>query len=264
MRDDLSAIFLEDGERNPIKSAQREMRRPLPKKFYSAVAVAETPDGFGVTLDGKPVRTPARSPLAAPTKALAEALAQEWSRQGELIDPADMPLTRIVNSGLDGVAREIEQVAAEIAKFAASDLICYRAGAPENLVAEQGAAWDPILAHFRETHAARFICAEGVIFVEQPAESRAIVTALISRQAGRPDGALRLAALHVLTTISGSALIALALVEGAISLDAALAAAHVDEDFETRHWGEDEEAKARRNAREKDFAAAYELWAALG
>jgi chaperone required for assembly of F1-ATPase len=263
MRDDLSAIFVEAGERDPLKAAQRDMKRPLPKKFYSEVAIAPEGGGFGVTLDGKPVRTPARAPLLAPTRALAEALATEWRRQGEQIDPADMPITRMVNTALDGVAREISATAEEIAKFAGSDLICYRAGEPESLVSAQDAAWTPVLDHFRDTHAARFICSEGVIYVAQPAESLAGVERLIAREAARPDGALRLAALHVMTTLTGSVLIVLALIEGAIDFDSAWAAAHVDEDHEWRLWGEDGEASARRAARKKEMRAAYELYAAL-
>ncbi len=263
MRDDLTALFVEAGERDPLKAAQRDMKRALPKKFYTAVEVEPVDGGFGLTLDGKPVRTPARAPLVAPTRALAEALAEEWRRQGEQIDPADMPITRMVNTALDGVAREMAATAADIGKFAGSDLVCYRAGDPEGLVAAQQAAWGPVLDHFRDAHAARFICSEGVIFVEQPQDSRAAVERLVAREAGKPDGALRLAALHVMTTLTGSVLIALALIEGVIGFDAAWAAAHVDEDHEMRLWGADEEAVARRAARLAEMRAAYELYAAL-
>lgn len=263
MRDDLSAIFVESGERDPLKAAQRDMKRPLPKKFYSEVSIEPQGEGFAIALDGKPVRTPARAPLFAPTRALAEAMAEEWRRQRAEIDPADMPITRMVNTALDGVAREMAATAAEIAKFAGSDLICYRAGEPESLVAAQNAAWDPVLAHFRDSYAARFVCAEGVIFVDQPAESLAVIEGLVAREAAQADGALRLTALHVMTTLTGSALIALALTEGALGFDAAWSAAHVDEDHEIRLWGEDEEASARRAGRLKEMRAAYELYAAL-
>ncbi len=264
MRDDLSGIFVESGERDPLKAAQREMKRPLPKKFYAEVGIVPEGDGFGVALDDKPLRTPARAPLVVPTRALAEAVAEEWRRQGELIDPADMPITRMVNTALDGVAREMAATAAEIAKFAGSDLVCYRAGEPDSLVAAQDAAWTPVLDHFRDSHAARFICAEGVIFVAQPPESLAAIEALVASEAARPDGALRLTALHVMTSLTGSVLIALALAHGALGFDAAWSAAHVDEDHEWRLWGEDDEAAARRAERLKEMRAAYELYAALG
>jgi chaperone required for assembly of F1-ATPase len=263
MRDDLSAIFVEAGERDPIKAARQDFRRPPPKKFYSQVGVEARDGGFALTLDGKPVRTPARATLIAPTHALAEAMAAEWRRQDEFIDAADMPVTRLVNTALDGVSRALQATADEIVRFAGSDLVCYRAGEPDSLVAAQNAAWEPVLEHFREVFGARFVCAEGVMFVGQPAESVAAIEKRVAREAEMPDGALRLAALHVMTTLTGSALIALALIEGALSLDAAWAAAHVDEDCQWRLWGRDEEALARRAARFNDMRAAYELYAAL-
>ncbi|MGO8739506.1 ATP12 family chaperone protein [Rhodoblastus sp.] len=263
MRDDLSAIFVDAGERDPVKAARREIKRPPPKKFYSLVGVAPRDGGFALTLDGKPVLTPARAPLIVPTRALAEAVAAEWRRQGEFIDPADMPITRLVNTALDGVSRAMQTTAAGIATFAGSDLICYRAGEPASLVAAQNAAWEPILAHFRVAHGARFVCAEGVVFVDQPPESLASIEKRVAREAKKPDGALRLAALHVMTALTGSALIALALIDGALGLDAAWAAAHVDEDCQWRLWGQDQEASERRAARLKDMRAAYELYAAL-
>ncbi len=263
MRDDLSALFVASGERDPVKAARQDSKRPPPKKFYSHVGVEAREGGFALTLDGKPVLTPARAPLIAPTPALAEALAAEWRRQGYFIDPADMPITRMVNTALDGVSRAMAATAAEIVKFAGSDLVCYRAGEPENLVAAQNAAWEPILGYFREVFRAPFLCAEGVMFVAQPAETLALIEQRVARVAEKPDGALRLAALHVMTTLTGSVLIALALVEGALGLDAAWQAAHVDEDHQWRLWGGDEEAYERRAARFRDMRAAYELYAAL-
>jgi chaperone required for assembly of F1-ATPase len=263
VRDDLSALFVETGERDPLKAAQRDMKRPRPKKFYSEVGVAPEEDGFAIALDGKPLRTPARGKLVTPTRALAEAVAEEWRRQGEFIDPADMPVTRMVNTAIDGVSREMAATAAEIAKFARSDLICYRAGEPASLVAAQDAAWTPVLDYFRDAYAARFICVEGVIFVAQPAESLALIEGLVAREAAQSDGALRLTALHVMTTLTGSVLIALALTGGAMDFDAAWNAAHVDEDHEIRLWGEDAEAAARRAARSKEMRAACALYAAL-
>ncbi len=264
MRDDLSAIFVDDGERNPLKSAQRDMKRPLPKRFYKEVSVEPVGEGFGLLLDGKPVRTPARAPLAVPSRPLAEALAREWRAQGEEINPATMPRTRLVNTALDGVSREMDAVTAEVAKFAGSDLICYRAGEPENLVEAQNAAWNGILDFIREKFSARFVCAEGVMFVEQPENARAAIFRAVEQVGQGQGGTLRLAALHVMTTLSGSVLIPLALTHGGIDFDAAWAAAHVDEDFQTRFWGADDEALARRAKRLAEFSAAHEVFSALG
>jgi chaperone required for assembly of F1-ATPase len=263
MRDDLNALFVEAGARDPVEAARQELKRPRAKRFYTGVGVEARDGGFALTLDGKPVLTPARAPLIAPTRALAEAVAAEWRRQGEFIEPGDMPVTRMVNTALDGVSRAMAATAAEIVQFAGSDLVCYRAGEPEKLVAAQNAAWDPILGYFREVFGAPFLCAEGVVFIGQPAESVALIEQRVAREAGKPDGALRLTALHVMTTLTGSALIALAVIEGALGFDTAWQAAHVDEDHQWRVWGEDEVASERRAARLKEMRAAYELYAAL-
>lgn len=264
IRDDLSALFVADEERDPVKAAQREMKRPLPKRFYADVAVVPVEDAFGLALDGKPVRTPARQKLALPTVALAEAVASEWRGQGEHINPATMPLTRMANTALDGVAAQMEQVAGEIAKFAGSDLVCYRAGEPDALVAAQNAAWTPVLDFARDFLGARFNLAEGVMFVAQPEESVAAVARAIETEATRPDGAFRLTALYEMTALTGSVLIALALAQGAKKFEQGWAAAHVDEDHQIRVWGVDAEAQARREIRLRDMRAAYEMYAALG
>jgi chaperone required for assembly of F1-ATPase len=264
MRDDLSALFVPDGERDPLKAARRDLKRPLPKKFYAEASVEPVDDGFGIALDGKLVHTPARKKLAVPVRGLAEDLAAEWRGQGDEINPATMPKTRLVNSALDGVAREMDAVAAEIAKFAGSDLICYRAAGPGRLVEAQNAAWNPVLDFVRERLGVRFICAEGVVFVAQPEESVAAVREAVTAFGEGRGGDIKLAALNVMTTLTGSALIALALAQGGLSFEAAWDAAHVDEDFQLRLWGADDEAFARRAARKADMRAAYEVFSALG
>ncbi len=244
---------------DPIALARRDLQKALPRRFYAAVAVGESAGGHTLLLDGKPVHTPARDLLALPGRALAERLAAEWSAQGELIDPGTMPLTRLANSAIDGVARMMEATAAEVAKFSETDLVCYRAGAPEPLVAEQNAAWDPILAFAREHLGARFVCAEGVMYVAQPDAARAAVTNAVAAIAGGPAGAMRLAALSTMTTLTGSVLIALAVALGHITPEEAWTKAHVDEDFQARFWGADADAAARRARRwlELDAAATF-------
>ena len=242
---------------NPMKAAQQTMRAPLPKRFYETAGVEERDGGFALVLDGRPARTPAANPLAAPTRALAEAIAGEWQAQGPEIDPRRMPLTRIANSAIDGVASQREAVVDGIVHYAGSDLVCYRAGEPERLAAAQGAAWDPVLAWAREALGARFLLSEGVMHVEQPETARAAVRARVERVASP----FALAALHIMTTLTGSVLIALAQVEGALSVEQAWAAAHVDEHFQESVWGEDAEAMARRSAREADFRAASRVYA---
>lgn len=223
-----------------------------PKRFYETATAEPIADGYVLTLDGRPARTPAKNPLVLPTQALGEAVAAEWAAQGEAIDPASMPLTRIANSAIDGVAREIDAVRAELARYAGSDLVMYRAGEPEALVEGQAAAWDPILAWAHGTLGARFLLSEGVSFVTQPETSLARVRDAL----GRETSPFRLAALHVLTTLSGSVLLALMLADGAIGTDEAWQAAHADELFQESRWGLDDEAAERRAKREVEFRAA--------
>jgi chaperone required for assembly of F1-ATPase len=245
-----------DGAANPIKAAQQAMRAPLPKRFYEQASVEERDGSFTLVLDGRPARTPAGNPLAAPTRPLGEALAAEWQAQRAEIDPRAMPLTRIANSAIDGVATQREAVLDNLVEYAGSDLVCYRAGDPERLAEAQGAAWDPVLDWAHETLGARFVLSEGVMHVEQPASACEAVRARVERAASP----FALAALHVMTTLTGSVLIALAHVDGRLSADEAWSAAHVDEHFQEAVWGEDEEAMARRATREADFRAASTVY----
>lgn len=234
---------------DPGKSARRSMRN-LPKKFYAAAGIGEHDGAFRILLDGRPARTPARHFLAAPTPALGEALAAEWDAQEKLIDPAGMPLTRLANSIIDGVATSPGPVAAEVAKFLGSDLLFYRAENPDRLVARESAEWDPVLAWARETLGANFMLSAGIRFVAQPE------TALARARAAIPRDAWRLGAVHVITTLTGSALLALAVLREKLSAEDAWRAAHVDEDFNFDTWGRDEDALARRAARFAEMQAA--------
>ena len=264
MNDDLSKqIFIDAGERDPLRAAQKDQRRALPKRFYAQVEVAARDGGFAVLLDGKPMRTPAGAAFALPSVAAAELVAAEWRAQGECIDPATMPVTRLANSALDGVARDVRAVADDIVKYLGSDLVCYRAGEPASLVAAQAALWDPALDFARHTFGARFALGEGVMFVDQPAHAVAAAARGVESHVGAPDAAFRLAALHSMTTLTGSVLIALAHVGGAFDLRQAWDAAHVDEDHQMRLWGLDAEALARRARRFEDMRAASALFAAL-
>jgi chaperone required for assembly of F1-ATPase len=258
MREDLANQLLPThGEAiDPVAMARRDQQKALPRRFYERAAAQQVEGGFAITLDGKPARTPGRNPITVPSQSLALALVDEWQGQGEFIDPSEMPLTRMANSAIDGVAREMELVRAEIIKYAGSDMLCYRAGDPQALVDEQAQMWDPLLSWAHEELGARFICAEGVIFASQPDAAleavRKTVEAITSPFA--------LAALHVMTTITGSVILALAVARGRLSPEGAWAAAHLDEDFQMRAWGEDAEALARRARRWRDMDAAARLY----
>jgi chaperone required for assembly of F1-ATPase len=233
-----------------VRRAEALMRPPTVKRFYAEAAVGEADGGFAVRLDGRIARTPAKTPLIVPTRALAEAVAAEWAAQVETIAPASMPLTRLAHSALDGVARTLEETISDIAAYAGSDLVCYRALEPEALAQRQAAAFDPVLAFAERELGARFMLAGGIMPVAQPEASLRAVRAAMPREP------FAVTALHILTTLSGSALMALMAAKGAISSEAAWAAAHVDEDFQIARWGADDEAVRRREARWRDFAAA--------
>jgi len=235
------------------------MRPTVVRRFYAAASAAPVAGGFALRLDGRGARTPAGNRLLFPTLALAELAAQEWAGQGETIDPASMPVTRIANSAIDGVAAAIGETRAGLAAYAETDLLCYRAEAPEELVEAEVAAYDPVLDWARETYGARFILGEGVTHVRQPEP----VLQAIRTELQAFDEPFALAALHVMTTLTGSILLALAVFRGRLSAGEAWRIAHVDEDFQIRQWGEDDEATARRAARWREMEAAGKIAEAL-
>jgi chaperone required for assembly of F1-ATPase len=258
MRDDPAKDrFAADGATNdPRASARQGGRPPLPKRFYDEAGVVERDGAFVLALDGRPARTPARTLIAVPTRSLGEALAAEWQAQREVVDPATMPITRIVNSALDGVAQNRGAVVDDLVRYAGSDLVCYRAGDPERLVEMQAAAWDPVLGFARERLGARMVLSQGVMHVTQPEHAVAALRSTVEQVASP----FSLAALHVMTTLTGSLLISLAVAAGQLSPDAGWDAAHVDERFQESRWGEDEEAMGRRRRRNEDFIAAATVY----
>ena len=218
------------------------------KRFYRT---AEAGEGNRILLDGRPVRTPSGAALGLPNVRLAEAVADEWSAQGETIDPRSMPLTGLANAAIDRVAPDPAAFAKGLAAYGEGDLLHYRVDGPAPLAARQAGHWDPILAWAQQRYDVVFEIAIGVIHMPQPPET---VARLAGAVAGRDPFAL--AGLSPLVTISGSLLIGLALAEGAVWLDAAWAAATLDERWQAEHWGEDAEAAAALAGRRADFAAA--------
>jgi chaperone required for assembly of F1-ATPase len=255
---DIHESFLSDPD--PVRRAQIQMKAPLPKRFYDAVSVGEDSEGgFSVLLDGRTVRTPAKSKLSVPTRPAAELAAAEWAAQKDIINPAIMPVTRLVNTVIDGVALDPQAVFEDILRYSASDLICYRADTPRELVALQADAWDPVIGWASDRLGARFILAEGVVHQEQPREA----VAAFGTGLRRHDTPFKLGCLHTVTTLTGSALLALAFAENTIEADEAWRLAHVDEDWQASLWGGDEEATRRRLARKRDMDAAAALFATL-
>jgi len=240
-----------------MRAAQRAMRPPLRQRFYRGAEVNDTAEGFAVLLDGKPVRTPGRRALAAPARTLADAIAAEWQAQRDVVDPARMPLTRLANSIIDGVADNAVAVADEIGRYLASDLLLYRAEAPARLVEREAAAWDPVIAWARDDLGARFVLAQGSVHIVQPPE------ALAAARTAIPTDPWRLGAASSITTLTGSALLALALTHGRLTADQVWAAAHVDEDWNMEQWGRDALVLERRAYRFAELCAAAQVLAAM-
>ncbi|MDQ0421067.1 chaperone required for assembly of F1-ATPase [Peteryoungia aggregata LMG 23059] len=264
MRDELSqdifgTFIPEPSHEDPVRRAQIQMKRPLPKRFYENVGMEEREDGFSITLDGKPVKTPAKKLLTLPTREAAELVVAEWAGQGEFIDPATMPITKLANTAIDAVSNSLADVFDEIVRFAGTDLLCYRADGPKELTDRQATRWDPVLAWAATAHAARFILVEGVMHQEQPGEA----VSAFARALERYRDPFRISCLNVVTTLTGSAVLALAFAEGAFELDEIWSFAHLDEDWTLEHWGTDTEAEARREARYAECASAASLFAAL-
>jgi chaperone required for assembly of F1-ATPase len=222
------------------------------KRFWkTAAAVADENGQWRIELDGRPVRTPARALLLLPGEELARDAAAEWQSAGETVDPRAMPLTGLANAAVDHVAPKPDAFAESLARYAASDLLCYRADSPTKLVAAEAAAWDPLLQWARRRFDIDFRVTDGVSPVDQPQATLDQLT-----QAVHALDPFRLAALSPLVTIGGSLVAGLALLEGAASVDEAWAAVSLGERWQLEQWGSDEEAEKALAARETDFRAA--------
>ena len=230
--------------------------RNLPKRFYKQVAVGESETGFDIRLDGRAVKTPLKRPFAVPSRDMAHAIAAEWDAQETHIDPSSMIVTRLANTAVDRVRGDEARIVAELREFAGSDLVCYRAGTPDPLVARQALHWDPVLDWVKATHSVHFICVEGIVHHSQPDTALAAISKALTA-----ENEFRLTAIHNVTTLTGSTLIAMMTAAGALSGEAAWAAAHADEDWQIEQLGSDEEAEARRAVRKQDFDATLQFLA---
>jgi chaperone required for assembly of F1-ATPase len=230
------------------------------KRFYKETSVDAGDGGHRVLLDGRPMRTPAKAVLVVPTRPLAEAIAAEW---GEVPDKADinvthLPLTRLAATGIDRVTTQRQRVIEDTAKYASTDMLCYRAGEPESLVKRQQETWQPLLDWAAERYGARLTVVEGMAFVNQPEEA---VKKLHDAVAAHSD--LGLSALYNLTHISGSLVMALAVAERHLAADRAFAAAQLDELYQIERWGEDPIATKRHQGIRHDIDASARFLALL-
>jgi chaperone required for assembly of F1-ATPase len=221
------------------------------RRFYKEAAAQAVPGGWCVALDGKTVRTPAKNPLVIQSRALAEAIAAEWNAQAAKVKPDTMPLMQIMSTAIDRVAPDRARIVAETAAYAGTDLVCYRAGGPADLVKRQADVWDPLIEWLRERYDVSLATAHGVIAVPQSEQGLAAITRVVEAQDD-----LRLTALSVATGAAGSLVIGLALIEGHLTPEQAAAATHLDERYQAERWGIDPEAERRRTGQAADLAHA--------
>jgi chaperone required for assembly of F1-ATPase len=221
------------------------------KRFYTSAGVTDSGEGLGIALDARPLRTPARAPLILPTRALAEAIAAEWQAQGESIDPRAMPLTGLANAAIDRVAPDPAAFARGLAVFAENELLAYRADGPAPLVARQAALWDPWLGWARGRYDIDFTLVTGIIHRPQPPATLDRIHAAYAA-----FDAFRLAALNPVVTISGSAIVGLAVAEAEMDAETAWLIGHLDELWQAEQWGKDPLAEAAQRERQDNLAAA--------
>ena len=249
--------FLEEAEQHRNDGygrAQHLNKVELPKRFYKEVGVGTAPGGFAVTLDGRSPRTPGQTPVVVPQQALAEAMAEEWAAQGEFIDPKVMPIVRLVNSAIEAGEARLQALRDEIVKYAGNDLLLYRADTPRELVAEQERVWDAALVRVARHFDIAFQPTIGIVHQPQPAPTLERLGESLAE-----TSLIEIVALNSLTGITGSGLLSIALREKLMTADEVWAAAHVDEDYNVRLWGEVEEATERRTKRRLDFDAAVRV-----
>ena len=234
------------------------MNAAKPKRFYKTAEAVEADGGYGIALDGKPVRTPAGRPLAVPSATLAGAIAGEWAAQGETIDRETMPLTRLVCTALDLVPERRADIVAEIAAYAETDLVCYRTDAPPALARRQTAAWEPLVAWAAARYGARLAATNSITPI---AQAPAALEALRNAVAGEDD--FTLAVLSLVTRSFGSLVIALAMRLGRLDAQAAADASLIDEHYQLERWGDDAELAARCARVARDAADAERLFRLL-
>jgi chaperone required for assembly of F1-ATPase len=221
------------------------------RRFYREAAAVQDAEGWRIALDGKVVKTPARNPLILPTQALAAAIVAEWAAQDVKVKPDTMPLMQLASTATDRVAPDRDRIIAETAGYAATDLVCYRAEGPADLIARQAAQWDPLIDWLRARYDVSLQVAAGVMAIPQSDQALATLARAVAAQDN-----LRLTALAVMTGAAGSLAIGLALLEGRIGPEEAAASAQLDELFQAERWGLDPEAEKRRASQKADLVSA--------
>jgi len=225
------------------------------KRFWEETAVVPSGDGFTVELDGRSVKTPAKSLLVVPTAIMAEAIAAEWAAQGEKIDPMTMPVTRGANAAIDKVATQKAEVVEMLAAYGDSDLLCYRATGPDELVSLQRAAWDPLLDWAAISLGASLVSADGVMHVPQESNALKRLSSAVAEQTP-----FQLAGFHDLVSMSGSLILAFAVTHGRLTPAEAWSISRIDEEYQISQWGADEEASEITETKRQAFEQAAQFY----
>lgn len=225
------------------------------KRFWKAVEIAKIDKGFGIMLDGRPVKTPLKATLCVPNAALADRVKTEWEAVDKTIDPRQMPFTRSVNAALDKVSAQHAEVADLIADYADADLLCYRAETPAELVARQAELWDPMIAWLNDIHSQKLVVNSGIMHKPQPLNTIAFL-----RQWTHDLGDFQLTAFHDLVSLSGSFVLGMATAQGEFDAAEIWEISRCDENWQVEQWGADDEAESVSLLKRRSFLHAAEFF----
>lgn len=225
------------------------------KRFWKEASVVEAGTGYTVLLDGRKLRTPVKSELIVPTRLMAEAIAEEWQAQDEKINPLTMPVTRSANAAIDKVAPMHAEVSELVAAYGDTDLLCYRADSPDELVQRQNAAWDPLLEWAATELSATLKTGIGIAHVKQEAS----VLVSLAKRVAQLD-AFQLAAFHDLVGMSGSLIIGFAVTHKLLPVPELWHHSRIDEDWQIEQWGEDEEVNSTIEGKKAGFEHAARFY----
>ena len=225
------------------------------KRFWKEATIVEVDAGYTVHLDGRPVKTPAKAPLVMPTFGFAQGVADEWKLQSETVDPNTMPLTRLANAAIDKVSIQFDEVASMLSEYGGSDLLCYRAQEPLELVQRQADAWDPLLKWAEDELSAPLIPVHGVMFQSQPTDSLKQLQSLVMKHS-----AFELSAFHDLVCMSGSLILAFAVTRAHLNAAAAWNLSRLDEEWQIEQWGDDEDAAKLAAIKQEQFECAAAMF----
>lgn len=248
---------MEEKEAERVQEKIKLERKPKKlKRFYKKASRAGNSAPYGVKLDGRELKTPMKNALNLPTRKLAQAIVAEWNAQQDFVESDKMFLTKFANTAIDRVELRREEIIDEIVAFASSDLLCYRAEAPQGLADRQNRHWDPVLDWAKTTHGLEFVCVGGIVYAKQPDETLIKTHGLLSEKTS-----YELTAIHNLTTMLGSALLALAVCDGFLDAESCWEAGHVDENWNMELWGADEDAIKRNEFRRAEFDEVLRFYA---